>query len=182
MPQAAIFGQTVLALPKNARADRAMAPKLRTMTHRPARLRPSRSDKVWSHPAIPFRPESPGRRILSPVPETTDPLGFPRLRILSGSPGRRLHARHRAPTDAIRALDVIAIIPTAVSISSRPAFPSASPAITACYSQPCGRPLMPSRFASSPVVAQVPPALRPSSLRRSPRAFPFALRVPAQEP
>ena len=51
-----------------------------------------------------------------------------------------------------------------------------------CYLPSRGLLLTLSRFASYPVVAQVPPALRPSSLRRSPRAFPCALRVPAQEP
>ena len=42
-------GPTGLA-PENARADRVIAAKRRTMTHRPARSRASRSDKFWSHP------------------------------------------------------------------------------------------------------------------------------------
>ena len=49
MPQATIFGPIILTT-QNARADRVIAAERRAMAHRPARLRPLRSDKGWSHP------------------------------------------------------------------------------------------------------------------------------------
>ena len=50
MPQAAIFSPLLLARQKK-RADCVIAAQRRSVTHRPARLRPLRSDKVWSHPS-----------------------------------------------------------------------------------------------------------------------------------
>jgi len=49
MPQAAIFSPLLLARQK-MQADYVMAAQRRSMTHRPARLRPLRSDIVWPHP------------------------------------------------------------------------------------------------------------------------------------
>ena len=63
MPQAAIFSPNVLAT-LNVRADCVIAAQRRPMTHRPKKLRPLRSDKVWSHPKSPARKR--GRPAVTP--------------------------------------------------------------------------------------------------------------------